>query len=175
MLGKATIVPDAKQAISIADIAQTLQAQGKAKFSLLCPDGLKIPLPEPLTRVLLMAAKALQSKTAVTILVRHSWLTTQEAADIMGYSRQVVVDLIEKSKLKASKLGSHRRIRLADLLEFIESQGKLGSKAIAKFVTNSGEREKIEQGKNIQGSSIQGKSAQKKNDEEHYSGKRRSK
>ncbi len=139
MLANTTIVPNDTQTISISDIANTLQTQSKSKFSLLCPDGLKIPLPEPLTRVLLIAAEALKSKNAVTLLVRNSWLTTQEAADIMGYSRQVVVDLIKKSKLKASKLGSHRRIRLTDLLEFIESGSREGSEAVAKIVSHTKE------------------------------------
>jgi len=139
MLASKTIVPNDTQSMSISDIANTLQTQSKAKFSLLSPDGMKIPLPEPLTRVLLIAAEALKSKNAVTLLVRNSWLTTQEAADIMGYSRQVVVDLIKKSKLKASKLGSHRRIRLTDLLEFIESGGREGSEAMAKIVSHTKE------------------------------------
>ncbi len=139
MLANTTIVPNETQAPSMADIAKTLQEQSKAKFSLLGPDGIKIPLPEPLTRVLLIAAEALNSKNAVTLLVRNSWLTTQDAAEIMGYSRQVVVDLIKKSKLKASKLGSHRRIRLTDLLEFIESGGREGSEAMAKIVSHTKE------------------------------------
>lgn len=139
MLSNTTIIPNKKQSISISDIAQTLHSRTKAKFSLLCPNGIKIPLPDTLTRVLLIAAEALKSKNAVTLLVRNSWLTTQEAADIMGYSRQVVVDLIKKSKLKASKLGSHRRIRLTDLLEFIESGGREGSEAMAKIISHTKE------------------------------------
>jgi len=139
MLANTTIIPNKKQSVSISDVAKTLQAQSKAKFSLLCPDGIKIPLPEPLTRLLLIAAEALTSKNAVTVLVRNSWLTTQEAANIMGYSRQVVVDLIKKSRLKASQLGSHRRIRFTDLLKFIETEGKEGSEAMAKIVNHTKE------------------------------------
>ena len=139
MLANTTIIPNKKQLISISDIAQTLQARTKAKFSLLCPNGAKMPLPETLTRVLLIAAEALKSKNAISLLVRNSWLTTQEAADIMGYSRQVVVDLIKKSKLKASKLGSHRRIRLVDLMEFIESGSREGTEAMTKIVRHTKE------------------------------------
>lgn len=43
---------------------------------------------------------------------------------MMGYSRQVIVDLIKKRRLKASKLGSHRRIRLSDLLEYMNKEQK---------------------------------------------------
>jgi excisionase family DNA binding protein len=137
VLTNKTILPNDKQSESISDIAANLQMQTNAKFFLLCPDGKKIPLPEPLAQVLLMAADALRKKNAITLFVRHSWLTTQEAADIMGYSRQVVVDLIKKSKLKASTLGSHRRISLTDLLEFIETEGRKHSKAIVDLVTQT--------------------------------------
>ena len=139
MLENNTIVPNETQSMSVADIAKALRAQGRAKFSLLSPDGTKMPLPESLAWVLLIAAEALKSKNAVTLLARNSWLTTQEAADIMGYSRQVVVDLIKKNKLKASKLGTHRRIKLSDLLEFIESENKQRSKIMSRLVTHTEE------------------------------------
>lgn len=62
MLTNTTIVPNKAQSMSISDIAKTLQAQSKAKFALLSPDGMKIPLPEPLTRLLLVAAESLKGK-----------------------------------------------------------------------------------------------------------------
>ena len=139
MLANTTIVPNKAHSMSIADIAKTLQTQPKENFLCSVLTAIKIPLPAPLTKLLLIAAQALKSENAVTLLVRNSWLTTQEAADIMGYSRQVVVDLIKKSKLKASQLGSHRRIRLTDLMEFIESGGREGSEAVAKIVSHTKE------------------------------------
>lgn len=43
-------------------------------------------------------------------------LTTGEAAKLLGVSRQHVVDLIERDELPAYRVGTHRRIRRADLL-----------------------------------------------------------
>ena len=48
MLPNNTIVPNETQSVSVSAIAKSLQAQSKAKFSLLCPDDTKIPLPESL-------------------------------------------------------------------------------------------------------------------------------
>lgn len=137
MLANITIVPKEEQSIPILGVARSLQDQPEAGFTLLCPNGTRVPLPEPLIQVLLIAAQAMTRKNAVTMVVRSAWLTTQEAADLMGYSRQVVVDLINKNKLKASKLGTHRRIKLSDLVDYIDQEDKQRTKAMAKLVEHT--------------------------------------
>lgn len=139
MLANMTIVPKEEQLVPILGVARSLQDQPEAGFGLLCPDGTRVPLPEPLMQVLLIAAQAMTRKNAITMVVRSAWLTTREAADLMGYSRQVVVDLINKNKLKASKLGTHRRIKLSDLIDYIDQEDKQRSKAMAKLVEHTEE------------------------------------
>jgi excisionase family DNA binding protein len=139
VLANRTIVPKDEQSAPISGVARSIQSQPEASFALLCPDGTRVPLPEPLVQVLLIAAQAMTRKNAITMVVRSAWLTTQEAADMMGYSRQVVVDLIKKNKLKASRLGTHRRIKLADLVDFIDQEDKQRSAAMAKLVEHTEE------------------------------------
>ncbi|MBX9939059.1 MAG: helix-turn-helix domain-containing protein [Candidatus Obscuribacterales bacterium] len=131
-----TFVPKEEQSAPIQGVAESMHNQPETGFSLLCPDGAKVPLPEPLARVLMAAAEALMRKNAVTMVVRSAWLTTKEAADMMGYSRQVVVDLIKKNKLKATKFEgtTHRRIKLSDLLEYMNKEDEERSDAFAKLV-----------------------------------------
>lgn len=119
-----TVSPNEEHAFSNAGVARVLSSQPNAAFMLLCPDGTWVPLPQPLIEVLSTASQAMVRKESITIIVRSAWVTTQEAADMMGYSRQVIVDLIKKRRLKASKLGSHRRIRLSDLLEYMNKEDK---------------------------------------------------
>lgn len=45
-------------------------------------------------------------------------LTTQQAATLLGCSRQHVVDLCTSDRLPHTRIGSHRRIRRADLESF---------------------------------------------------------
>lgn len=139
MAANMTIVPKEDQSIPILGVARSLQTQPEANFSLLCSDGSHVPLPQSLVQVLLIAAQAMARKNAITMVVRSDWLTTQEAADLMGYSRQVVVELIRKNKLKAFRLGTHRRIKLSDLTDYIEQEDKERSGAMARLVEHTEE------------------------------------
>jgi len=46
-------------------------------------------------------------------------LTTRQAADVLGCSRQHVVDLCAAGKLPHTRIGTHRRIRRGDLQAFM--------------------------------------------------------
>ncbi len=46
-------------------------------------------------------------------------LTTRQAADVLGCSRQHVVDLCAAGKLPHTRIGTHRRIRRGDLEAFV--------------------------------------------------------
>lgn len=89
-----------------------------------------IPLTEELTRVLHDAARELLHGNEVAIVPSTSTLTTQEAADILGVSRPTFIRVLEAGDIAFYKVGKHRRVQLADVLEY---QREHHEKAIAAF------------------------------------------
>jgi excisionase family DNA binding protein len=111
---------DAKAVIPIAAALQKLAGEGEAV--LLLPNGQKKSIPAPLAGVLAIASQAMMNGYAVSVTIHNGMLTTQQAAEMLACSRQHVIRLIDDGKLRAEKIpgGTHRRIRLKDLLEFMK-------------------------------------------------------
>lgn len=82
--------------------------------------GDRVELPEELYRALRQVVEALQNGLAVTVAPRGQRLTTQQAADLLGVSRPTVIKLLDDGKIPYERIGTHRKIKLRDLLEYRE-------------------------------------------------------
>jgi len=58
----------------------------------------------------------------MTVINTNDWLTTGEAASMLGVSRQHVVDLCDRDELSYTRVGSHRRIRRSEVQRIVEPQ-----------------------------------------------------
>lgn len=82
------------------------------------PNGEELPLPRPLRLVLAQGALALLQGGGVLVAPIYQELTTNEAARLLNVSRPYLYRLLNDRKIPYTMTGTHRRIRLSDLLEY---------------------------------------------------------
>lgn len=80
--------------------------------------GNRLELPEPLRDLLMQGIHELRRGNRVSLLPFGRLLTTQQAAELLGMSRPYLVKLLEAGELPFEMVGTHRRLRLEDVLRF---------------------------------------------------------
>lgn len=82
------------------------------------PDGIAIELPEGIHDLLVSIVENLKAGNGVSVIPMHAELTTVEAAEILNVSRPFLIKQIEAGELPHHMVGTHRRLRLADVLAY---------------------------------------------------------
>jgi excisionase family DNA binding protein len=98
----------------------------------------RVQVPMPALRLFLTILQELAKGHAVTLVPHGKEFTTQEAADFLNVSRPHVISLLEARKLPFRKVGTHRRIRVEDLLAFKERDDE-ERRRIADELTREGQ------------------------------------
>jgi len=76
---------------------------------------------------------------AITVNPVDAEITTQEAANLLNVSRPFVVKLLEERKIPHKMVGSHRRIKLKDLLVYKQQMEKEREEALTELTRISQE------------------------------------
>lgn len=79
-----------------------------------------LPQGSPVAVLLQSVAAAMARGVDVTVFESDSELTPNEAADLLHMSRPHLLKFMDGGELDFHRVGSHRRIRMSDLLEFID-------------------------------------------------------
>ena len=94
-------------------------------------------LTPELAELLRKFLEALLLGEPVRVVPLEAELTTQQAAELLGVSRPYLVRLLEEGKIPYRKVGTHRRVRARDLLEYLERARKRGREGMAELVRES--------------------------------------
>src|SRR5215208_3928250 len=110
---------------------------GRAKLR--APSGEEIELPHSVFEVLVRVVHEMARGNAVRILPVHAELTTQQAAELLNVSRPFLVGLLEEGEIPFRKVGSHRRVRLDDLLVYKDRRDRERKIALNELASESQE------------------------------------
>jgi excisionase family DNA binding protein len=111
--------PDEAQALdSLRELLDALSATGERGARLVAPGGTQVELPASAFAALRTVAHALAQGQTITLVPHGKELTTQQAADLLHISRTYLVKLLERDEIPYHYAGSHRRLKLEDVLDY---------------------------------------------------------
>lgn len=96
-------------------------------------------LPSTALHLLADMLGALAEGKAVTIMPKDLEITTQQAALFLNISRPYLVRLLEDGKIAYHKVGTHRRIRFEDVVQYKEGRQRRSSDALQQLVDQAQE------------------------------------
>lgn len=93
--------------------------------------------------LLLRLASALARGVDVTLLEKDKELTPNEAAEVLGVSRPHLVRLMDRGLLEYRTVGTHRRIAMPDLLDYIERHERANARVANLLATREHARVEV--------------------------------
>ena len=99
----------------------------------------EVAIPEIAFRMLEAILEELAQGHAVALSLVDQEVSTQKAAELLNVSRPYLIRLLEAGKIPFRKVGTHRRVRLADLLEYKARMDAEAERAYAELVQQAQE------------------------------------
>jgi excisionase family DNA binding protein len=112
-----TLAPTLAEREQFARIGHLLEQKTPAAPQLVVGTE-RVEVPAPLVRAMVQWLHAAQRGEPVTLVSDDKRLTTQQAADLLGVSRQYFVQLLERGDIPFTRTGTHRRVRAGDLMAY---------------------------------------------------------
>lgn len=81
-------------------------------------DAEQLTLPRSVIEVMAGILAHMAAGQSVSVVPHHAELTTQQAADLLNVSRPFLVGLLDANEIEHHKVGTHRRITAASLLDY---------------------------------------------------------
>ena len=101
--------------------------------------GEAVELPERLRVVLEAIVRQLQSGNGVSVIPLHAELSTFEAAEILNVSRPFLIKRVEAGEVPFHTVGTHRRLKLADVLAYRDRLTAQADDALAAMAAEAEE------------------------------------
>ena len=135
-----TITPDSMLPEQLEELLNLFQA-GEAR--LVGPQGEEHLVPAPLYMLMRGLLNNLKRGEAVTVLPHDALLTTNQAAQILNVSRPYLYRLIEDQSVPVVNVGSHRRLRIHDVLQLREER-RQGRRSALDELSELGQEMQVE-------------------------------
>lgn len=96
----------------------------------------RVQLPNRLYKLLSKIVQDVANGKTISLASAAQEMTTQEAANFLGVSRQFLVRLLDGGKIPFHRVGTHRRVYLRDVILFRKDRDRRRHDAIRKMAQN---------------------------------------
>lgn len=104
---------------------------------LVSADGIDIEIPPSVFETLRFVAEAMARGATITLMPHGKELTSQQAADLLLVSRPHLIKLLDRGEIAFHRVGTHRRIRIEDLLRYRERRAVLRDELLTKLASDA--------------------------------------
>lgn len=130
MTNAVEIRPGSVEARELAVIEGALARAGGAAARLVDAEGDTVEIPAELVGALHAIVRHLKAGHGVTVASLQAELTTVEAAELLNVSRPHLIKLVDGGALPFRMVGTHRRLRLVDVLAYRDGQDAAAREAL---------------------------------------------
>ncbi len=120
--------PDPSEQNELVELREQLTRiagqQRRPHARLVGPDGSEVEIPESAFAALRAVVRDMAQGLTITLIPHDKELTSKEAADILGVSRPFLVRLLDRGEIPYHRVGTHRRLRVEDVLAYRELRAK---------------------------------------------------
>ena len=117
--GDACGIPSSQEMVLAERAGRTLDALPDGAQPISAQFGAEaVDIPKTAIQLLRRILKHMAHGKGVTVTALDSELTTRQAADLLQVSRTHLVHLLEEGRISFRKVGSHRRVRVEDILAY---------------------------------------------------------
>ncbi len=124
----------------VRQLDEAIESDGEG-VRLVGPAGEEIEVPAAALRALKLVAEGMSAGLALSLIPYGKQLTTQEAADLLHVSRPHLVKLLEEGRIPHHRVGTHRRVRLEDVLAFAAERNERRREELRELTRLSQEAE----------------------------------
>jgi len=136
--GEWILAPD-KNRQNVREI-DAIRAETEGVAKLVTPSGEEHELPHSVYNVLIdVIHQVLVLGNTVKVMSVDAELTTQQAADLLNVSRPFLIKLLKERDLDYRMVGTHRRIRLEDLLVYRDQRDAERRRLLGEITSESQE------------------------------------
>jgi len=114
-----------------SDVAATTVAALRSGTLCITSDNSVVSVPSDVAKLIVSVIDTWAAGSTVTVVAHSDLLTTQQVADLMQVSRPFVTRLVDRGDLACVRVGKHRRVSAASVIEYLEQTRQAGAAAIA--------------------------------------------